>query len=144
MTKLVDTHPELARQWDKDKNVIDLKDARTKDKKKRWWIGDCGHNWDTATYSRTRDNSGCPYCSGQRVLAGFNDLATLYPGLADEWDDDNPIAATEVSAGSHKKFSWVGKECGHVWIASPDNRVRGGTGCPYCAGKKILPGFTRK
>ena len=141
MTKLVDTHPELARQWDKDKNVIDLKDARTKDKKKRWWIGDCGHNWDTATYSRTRDNSGCPYCSGQRVLAGFNDLATLYPGLADEWDDDNPITATEVSAGSHKKFSWVGKECGHVWIASPDNRVRGGTGCPYCAGKKILPGF---
>lgn len=140
MSLLIDTHPDLADQWDHEKNVIDLDKARTKDKTKRWWIGDCDHSWDAAVYSRTTYGSGCPYCIGQRVLAGFNDLATLHPDLAREWDDDNPLKSTEVSAGSHKKFSWTG-DCGHSWLASPDNRVRGRTGCPYCAGKKILPGF---
>lgn len=31
-------------------------------------------------------NTRCPYCTGRKVLAGFNDLASLFPKLAKEWD----------------------------------------------------------
>ena len=30
-------------------------------------------------------DSGCPYCSGRKVLAGYNDLATTHPGIAAMW-----------------------------------------------------------
>ena len=35
------------------------------------------------------DGSKCPYCSGYILLKGFNDFATLYPQLAEEWSDRN-------------------------------------------------------
>ena len=38
------------------------------------------HEWQ-ATDDRTNMQSGCPVCAGQKVLAGFNDLATLNPKL---------------------------------------------------------------
>ena len=30
--------------------------------------------------------TGCPYCAGQKVLEGYNDLATTNPELLEEWD----------------------------------------------------------
>ena len=33
-----------------------------------------------------RIDDSCPYCSGHRVLAGFNDLASQHPELLAEWD----------------------------------------------------------
>ena len=43
-------------------------------------------------------------------------------------------------AGSNKKKSWICK-LGHRWKTSPDERTRGGTGCPTCANQVILEGF---
>lgn len=31
-------------------------------------------------------DSNCPYCSGKKLLKGENDLQTLYPDIAKEWD----------------------------------------------------------
>ena len=36
---------------------------------------------------RTGENpTGCPFCSNQRVLVGYNDLQTRYPELAKQWE----------------------------------------------------------
>jgi hypothetical protein len=32
-----------------------------------WWIGKCGHEFETSIAGRTKKQQGCPYCSGRRV-----------------------------------------------------------------------------
>ena len=49
------------------------------------WRCEKGHEWEAAVKSRTINRTGCPYCSHNKVLAGFNDLATLLPDIAAEW-----------------------------------------------------------
>jgi len=37
------------------------------------------HTWKATPYSRTTKKTGCPYCSGRRIVPGVNDLATTHP-----------------------------------------------------------------
>ena len=101
-------------------------------------MGKCGHRWEASPKSRS-NGEGCPYCSGKRVLIGFNDLGSLYPGLAAEWSKTNPHAADEITVGSSKKAEWVCRKCGHTWNATVKNRVNG-SGCPNCAGRVRISG----
>ena len=80
--------------------------------------------------------AGCPYCAGKRVLAGFNDLATLCPEIAAQWDPSLNGALTPemVMPGSHQKVWWRCPE-GHVWKAAVFSRTgKQKCGCPVCAG----------
>ena len=61
------------------------------------------------------------------------------PQLVLEWAKRNEISPADVTIGSHKKVWWKGN-CGHEWEAIVKNRVKG-SGCPYCCGLRILPGF---
>src|SRR5699024_4771698 len=104
------------------------------------WI--CPKHPDTPFDQQIRrvvKGSGCPYCSGHRVLAGFNDLATTHPEIADELVDQ-PLANT-LSAGSNTVQTW-GCEQGHRWEAMVSNRTKRkrGTGCPYCSGRQVVAG----
>ena len=100
-----------------------------------WWQGNCGHKWEAKIRDRGLNNHGCPYCSGARVLPGFNDLLTLNPQLAAQWDNErNSITPSEVTPGSHKKVFWR-CENGHIWEAQIKSR-NSGCGCPYCAGRQ--------
>jgi Probable Zinc-ribbon domain len=86
-----------------------------------------GHVWQAVPYPRTK-GVGCPICSGQQVLAGYNDMATTRPDLAAEavgWDP------TTFMAGTSKKLRW---RCaaGHEYLCTGGNRIMG-SGCPKCA-----------
>jgi hypothetical protein len=78
--------------------------------------------------------SGCPYCAHQKVLAGFNDLATMFPEVAKEAYGWNPAT---VMPGSEKKLKWK-CEYGHTWITSVSNR-KAGNGCPSCVESGFNP-----
>ena len=81
---------------------------------------------------------GCPYCSGRKVLAGYNDLATTHPGIAAMWHPrmNKRLKPTGVQAVSRKPAWWRG-ECGHVYQMAVRDRVRAKPGyCPYCSGRK--------
>ena len=136
---LAETHPFLIQEWS-DKNLPVTPAQITYGSNKRvWWKGACGHEWLASPKSRTSGEK-CPYCAGKRVLAGYNDLASLYPDLAMEWSPRNKDLRPEgVTAGSHKKVWWKGA-CGHEWQAVVKNRVQG-AGCPYCSSNRLLPGF---
>ncbi|MBR2377202.1 MAG: zinc-ribbon domain-containing protein [Clostridia bacterium] len=130
--------PELAAEWHPTKNgVLKSSDFMPNSNKKAWWIGKCGHEWESVISSRSQ-GVGCPYCAGKKVLVGFNDLATVNPKLAKEWHPTKNIDVkpTEVSRGSNKKVWWIGM-CGHEWVASVNQRSSG-RNCPYCAGQKKL------
>ena len=125
------TNPELAKQahgW--DPTTLTAGSG-----KKVGWVCSVGHVWESVLHSRTK-GLGCPVCSGQKVLSGFNDLATTHPELISEVVDWDPSL---VSAGSEQKKLWKCK-LGHQWITMVASRTKG-SGCPYCSRNRVLPGF---
>ena len=130
-SSLVDTHPEIAAQAD----GWDASDVATFSNKKMQWKCELGHKWTAKIASRS-NGIGCPICSNQQVLAGYNDLATTHPEIAEQANGWDPKT---VISGSSKKVNWICSE-NHVWISSPYKRING-SGCPICSGNKVLSGF---
>lgn len=128
------THPELAKQWDYGKNYPLTPQQVTKGRTTPvWWICDLGHSWKANIDRRSYLGQGCVYCANQKVLAGFNDLATTHPELALEWNRNlNKKSPSEVLVGTPTPYWWTCSE-GHAYKASPVNRYKGKTGCPSCA-----------
>lgn len=127
------THPDLAKEADNwDPSQFTFGSAKLLP-----WVCGLGHKWTSTINHRTLRGDGCPFCSGKRVLAGFNDLGTTDPELAHEANGWN---TSEFSRGSHKKMEW---KCsiGHVWSAVIKNRSINKSGCPFCSNDKILEGY---
>lgn len=85
----------------------------------------------------------CLACCGVELVAGKNDLATLFPEIAEEWHPDkNPLSPSEVFSDYRQRVWWLGK-CGHERCAPIAKRVGSAVGrlCPYCPGRKALKGF---
>ena len=126
-------NPKLAKEWHPTKNGNLKPEMLTyASNKKVWWQCSKGHEWETSIYSRNNDGRGCPYCAGQKVLKGYNDLKTKNPKLAKEWHPtkNNDLTPNDVMPNSHKKVWWQCK-LGHEWEATVGDRNRG-TGCPIC------------
>lgn len=140
-TDLATTNPSLASEWHPSKNKpLTPENIKEHSDKKVWWICSKGHEWQEQVYNRSNGN-GCPYCSGKKVLAGYNDLQTTYPDLASEWHPtkNGTLTPDKVSAGAEKKIWWLGK-CGHEWQSLLYSR-KVGRGCPVCRGLMVLKGF---
>ena len=135
-------HPEIAREWNKERNA-DLKptDVIASSNKRVWRKCKEGHEWSGLIANRARKGKadpGCPYCSGRKVLAGYNDLATTHPDIAAMWHlrMNKRLKPTGVQAISRKRVWWRG-ECGHVYQMAVRDRARAKPGyCPYCSGRK--------
>ena len=139
---LATTDPELAKEWNHEKNGdLNPTDVIASSSKKVWWKCKKGHEWEAIVSSRNSGN-GCPFCSGKKVLVGYNDLATTHPEIANEWNykKNGDLEPTDVSFGSNKKVFWRCKE-GHEWLSTVNNRTNGNRGCPYCANKKVWVGY---
>lgn len=137
------THPEIAKQWHHDKNVISSKEVSAGSNRKIWWEDEFGHVWEQKVQKRTRKDNllGCPYCSGVKILVGFNDLGTLHPGLLQFWDfSKNTIKTHEISTGNKGKVWW---KCtlGHSYQMSMHNKTFRLFNCPVCSGKHVQAGF---
>lgn len=136
--------PEIAAEWDLEKNAPLRPDAVAVSSQKRvWWRCAAGHSFRSAIADRTRPkSSGCPYCKKKVILPGINDPKTLNPTLAAEWDTEkNGAAKMEELLNSSAFKAWWRCPNGHSYQASVRNRIYNKTGCPYCAGKKAWPGF---
>ena len=125
---LASRYPELLAEWDWERNG-DLKptDVIASSNKRVWWKCKEGHGWSGLIASRARRGKadpGCPYCSGRKVLAGFNDLAATHPDIAAMWHPrmSKRLEPTGVQAVSRKPAWWRG-ECGHVYQMAVRDRV---------------------
>lgn len=99
----------LLAQWDIERNLPLTPDDVTFGSHKRvWWTCPNGHSWRAAVYSRTTLGTGCPVCTGRQALAGENDLATLYPDIAAQWDEEKNgvLHPNNVTAGSNRRVWW--------------------------------------
>jgi DNA-directed RNA polymerase subunit RPC12/RpoP len=138
------THPHIAAEWDDDENEDRRPEHYTKgaDVKIRWKCSTCGYKWEAVLYSRTsKKPSGCPCCAGNILVVGKNDLQTVNPALAEQWDDDKNkgLRACDVAANDNHKAWWL---CAlkHSWEASIASR-NSGKDCPICNNRKLKRGF---
>ena len=138
---LLFSNPEIAKEWNYEKNGnLRPEHFESNSHKKVWWKCRQGHEWQTAIANRTKGN-GCPYCSGQKVLMGYNDLQTINLILANEWnyEKNGELMPSDVTPNSSKIVWWKCSK-GHEWQATVVDR-KNGRGCPFCAGKKVLTGY---
>lgn len=139
---LANKFPNIAKEWHpiKNKNLLPTMFSYGSGQNV-WWLGNCGHEWKTTILNRTTGKQGCPYCSNNILLNGYNDLETNNSELAKEWHPrlNGDLKPNMISPNSHTKVWWLGK-CGHEWDDTPLHRNRG-VGCPYCNNKRILKGY---
>lgn len=136
--------PEYLRCEYAENNSIPFDDLSAGDSKiKVLWICPKGHpSYKAAPYNRVIKKSGCPRCAGRNAITGINDLKTLYPEIADDWDyEKNTLRPERILPKSNRLIYWKCKKYGHPFSATPSNRVEHHSGCPYCSGQKLLKGF---
>lgn len=128
--------PAVAREWHPYLNFPLTPDSVSNGTHtKVWWKCSKGHDFEASVKSRTgKSRSGCPYCSGNRVLPETS-LAKLYPRIAREIHPtkNGTIDPNVIAAKSHKRLFWQCREySSHVWVTTVAHRTSG-TGCPKCA-----------
>ena len=136
-------NPELCEEWNYEKNKTTPDMYSPNSNSKVWWKCSLGHEWRTSIDTRSAGR-GCPYCSNNKVLPGFNDLATKRPDLLQEWHPtkNNNLDPTKVLPGSGKKAWWI-CEKGHEWRAEINSRNKG-SGCPECFDIRRRAGINNK
>lgn len=137
-TDLATCFPAISQQWLNERNGMLTPERVSPFSNRRvWWQCAEGHIWQAAVSARTAQLSGCPYCTGKKVLTGFNDLATLEPAVASQWHAElnGTLTPQMLTPGSHQKVWWQCPE-GHIWKAVVHSRTGAQRcGCPVCAGK---------
>lgn len=133
--RLSNTNFDLS-EWNYTKNVINPTDISAHSKEKVWWICKQGHSYQQSVANKFDLNQSCPYCSGKLAIMGYNDLITLYPNIAKEFDVERnkPILLETLKPQSNIKIWWKCK-FGHSWQTAPYNRIKGHN-CPYCNNEK--------
>lgn len=135
---LASANPTVAAQWHPTKNgTLTPEQVTPFSNRKAWWLCDKGHEYYTVIAHRVQNASNCPYCTGRKVQAGFNDLATMEPKIAEQWHPElnGDLTPKMVTVGSHKKVWWQCAD-GHIWKAVVYSRTGPKKcGCPVCSGK---------
>ena len=145
---LASRNPELVDQWHPTKNgILGPSDTYMFSHKKVWWIypyddpvtgKHFDFEWRASVENRARFHSGCPYLTKNRVWTGFNDLATLYPEIALDWDleKNGHMLPNQVYAKSRsRRVWWKCRHCGYQWRSLISNRTVTGNGCKNCSKK---------
>lgn len=72
---LATLNPELSSEWHPTKNDNSTpNDVTCGSNRKVWWICELGHEWEARISSRHGDELGCPYCTNQKTLVGYNNI----------------------------------------------------------------------
>lgn len=140
-TDLATQRPDLEAEWDFEANGdLTPQLVTSRSSRRVGWKGLCGHTWRTSVANRVIHGHGCPFCAGKVPIPGVDDLATVRPDLAAQWDPSNTLRPDQVRPRSGKKVRWR-CERNHTWEAAPDARAPG-RGCPFCSRHRVSPGET--
>ncbi len=141
-------YPEIASQWHPTKNgSLTPADVPCGSGYSVWWIlpyddpktgRHFDFEWKATISNRTGQGLGCPYLTNDAVWPGYNDLASCYPNVADEWymernHKKNPAMVYKASGDKHW---WKCATCGHEWYASVRSRTVDEQNCPVCTREK--------
>lgn len=137
------TNSDLIKEWNYKKNKgLNPEYFSKGSNKKVWWKCSKGHEWQESLHQRT-SGTGCPYCSGKRVLKGYNDLTAKAPNLVKEWNYEKNLELSPemFTCGSSKKVWWKCSKCGYEWRSSINHRALKGRGCAVCSNFVLKKGY---
>lgn len=77
------------------------------------------------------DGHGCPYCAGNKVWSGFNDLWTTRPDVAELLK--NPKDGYEYSKGSSAYLDFICPDCGNLLKKQVLSVCKQGLSCSRCS-----------
>jgi hypothetical protein len=110
--------------------------------KQTWRCSDGHHTFERSVHSMVRLGGSCPFCTGSRIQAGENDLATCYPNIGAEWhpDRNGDLTPEEVGPGSTRLVWWLcprdhDYQTPILKRTGPDK-----AGCRICSGRKLVSG----
>ena len=89
-----------------------------------------GHVWPSTPHD-ILDGYGCPFCAGNAVLKGYNDLWTTNPEMAQMLRDPN--VGYKISRGSHREVEWICPTCGFPKKSTPKQVAMYGLACSRCS-----------
>ena len=128
-------YPEIAKEWDYDKNdCLTPDDVTYGSSKKVWWKCELDHEYNLPISKRTSRGQGCSEC---KKINHFkeNSVEMKYPELLDIWDyDKNKLDPSNVTYGSNSVYWWT-CDNNHSYKASIYNLKRGSR-CPFCSGSR--------
>ena len=127
--------PEVAATWSPN-NLKKPSEVSSRSNAEALWICENGHEWKTRIADRT-EGHGCPYCAGQRVWKGFNDLVTTHPELIPEWSEKNKnISPEAITYKNRTNVWWHCNRCGNDYQAVVYAKAKGRI-CPFCIAKRL-------
>jgi len=129
---LTTTRPDMLSEWNYEKNDHLPEEFSEHSNKIVWWkCITCDYEWKAAINMKSRGH-GCPCCSGRVPRVGVNDLKTLRPDIAKDWDySKNSKGPEAYKVNSHINAAWKCTVCGYEWNNRIINRSRN-PGCPRC------------
>ena len=73
-----------------------------------YWKCKNGHIYQETIYNKFAGEL-CPACNKKKIIVGLNDLATMKPKLAQEWDceKNGDLRPTDVLCASNQKAWWI-------------------------------------
>lgn len=134
------THPEVAATWHPTKNEKDPEDVLATSNKEAWWLyrytdpktgKQYNFEWPQAISARVKAKI-LPFQNNTVLFVGYNDLATVNPKLALEWNATKNGGLTPRDVTTKKSTRvWWQCENGHEWQDTVAHRHMG-YGCPHC------------
>ena len=139
------THPEIAADWDYEKNDKSPENILYGSHKKCWWkCPACNHSYFMSPNMRTSKTRGCPICGNKakgiskrkNLIEKYGTLEETHPLIAREWDyKKNTDTPNSVHYGMAENRWWICPK-GHPSYMQPiRDRVRRNYGCPKCNGE---------
>ncbi len=138
---LADTKPGLVSEWSpnnvlKPSEVLDSSYTRV-----LWICPECHGEYSALIKDRNEYDDYCPYCSGKKILKGFNTLTDVNPELASEWSENNDMRPDDFLPTSTYAAKWICPTCHGEYSYPIRDRYIGDDFCPYCNNKKVLKGY---
>lgn len=137
LNDLSTTNPEIAEIWSpnnsRQANEVSAKSAL----QALWLCKVC--NGEYSRGIRYREVGDCPYCADEKVLKGFNDLATTNPEIAANWSSNNNRDVESITFKSRVWYKWICPTCNGEYSSRPCDREL--NDCPYCNEKSVKSGI---
>jgi len=136
--KLINVYPQIANEWHPTKNgKLTPSDISYGSEKYVWWKCPKGpdHEWEMMVLTRKKGGR-CPFCINRKVSV-TNNLKTLYPDIAQDWDyeSNKGLKPENILAGTNQKVHWKCQKCKAKWSTKVAKRTKEGSGCPSCSRK---------
>ena len=115
---LATTDPEYAKNWDYEGSFPYRPEdvSRQSDRLMSWICPISGGKWERTVNGYVSSKGRSPYTNNLKIHAGYNDIATRFPGLVSLYSDENKIKLEEItSPGYPESLIWECPQCNGKW-----------------------------